>query len=188
MASDVFHTVNGAIYFQDIKSIDPEKQTIYSVTGTKVYIYNVAVWREFKAQYDTWKLEQKKMSKDTFRIRGYDYHLSDVIAFNEHDFTVSFEHTYENLTQEQFGDFLIAYGNWIKQRKKVVNYPDGWYKAKNNMGRYNVIRLTNNIVYHPKFPSGLNLNINDESMVWANIEPIDIMSNEFAELFTETIK
>lgn len=184
MASDVFHTVNGAIYFQDIQSIGPEKQTIHTVTGTKIYIYNVVIWREFKAQYDTWKLEQNKINSETFIIRGHDYKFADVISVSPDLYIVSFEHTYEQFTPEKFGDFLIAYGNWIKQRKKIVNYPDGWYKAQSKSGDTSIFKLKNNLIAHPQYKStSMNSNINNS--YWTNIESIDPNSDEFYKLLSE---
>lgn len=182
MASDVFHTIDGTIYFPNVQSIDNSKQTIYSIDKT-TFIYNVVIWRQFKAQYDTWKLEQKKMNKHTFRIRNNEYDLSDVIAFNENDFTVTLESVYEQLTQEQFGDFLIAYGNWIKQRKI---YEDGWYKAKNQSGNYRVFRLINNLIKYPG--SDRIIAIDRHGNGWTDIESIDPLSNEFVEIFKETVK
>ena len=128
------------------------------------------------------------MASDTFRIRNRDYPLSEVVAFNQEDFIVSFEHKYEKLTQEKFGDFLIAYGEWIKQRKEPVNYPDGWYRAKGTKGLYRVFRLKNNVIHHPKHKNVNNLKIDDPQVVWKDIQRIDVMSDEFVELFRETIK
>ena len=118
----------------------------------------------------------------TFRIKQRDYKFEEIIAIDEKNYMVSFEHTYESLTREQFGVFLVQYGQWMQKSKM---YADGWYKAKSNTGDDVVLKLVNNKIYHPSYSIVGTYDINRSA--WGNLESIDPNSDEFFSILQEMI-
>lgn len=183
MVFDKFYMIDKDILFENITKIDRQRHTVYHDAAI-TFFYNMQMWDEFIARYDTWKLEQKPMIKDMFTNGDKrDWKFSDITSIEINTrlarTSIGVVHYFDN---ERFKDFLTNYSLW--QNSQPKQYEDGWYKANNEAGTVNVFKLKNNMIVHPRYVRDKPVN-NIHDSCWENVEPIDPNSDEFYQILSK---